>query len=70
MGYSLLTESYHYVVWIDWNTKIDVARELYDRHADPDENTNLTRRAEMAGVQDSLERQRVAGWRRAVPERN
>jgi len=70
MGYSLLTESYHYVVWIDWNTKIEVARELYDRRADPDENTNLTRRAEMAAVQDSLERKRVAGWRRAVPERN
>ena len=70
MGYSLLTESYHYVVWIDWNTKIEVARELYDRRADPDENTNLTRRAELADVQESLERQRAAGWRGALPGRN
>jgi hypothetical protein len=65
----VLTERYHYVVWIDWNTKVEVARELYDRRADPDENTNLAGRTEMADVQESLERQRAAGWRGARPSR-
>jgi iduronate 2-sulfatase len=67
MGYSLLTEQYHYVLWIDWQTKAEVARELYDRQRDPDENTNLAGRPESAALLETLENQRRAGWRAALP---
>jgi arylsulfatase A-like enzyme len=69
MGYSLLTEAYHYVVWINWDTKAEVARELYDRQRDPGENTNLAGRPESAALLASLEQQRRSGWRGALPVR-
>jgi hypothetical protein len=55
------------VKWIDWQTKAEVARELYDRQRDPDENTNLAGRPESAALLDTLETQRRAGWRAALP---
>jgi arylsulfatase A-like enzyme len=67
MGYSLLTDRYHYVLWIDWVTKAEVARELYDRQVDPDENTNLAGRPEHAALLARLEAQRRDGWRGARP---
>ena len=67
MGYSLLTEDHHYVRWIHWETKVVVARELYDRRKDPNENENLAARPGHATLLDSLERQRAAGWRAARP---
>ena len=70
MGYSLLTERDHYVVWINWETKVEVARELYDRQRDPDENVNLAGRPELASRVASLEAQRRAGWRGALPPRH
>ncbi len=69
MGYSLLTERDHYVVWINWTTKAEVARELYDRQLDPDENTNLAGRPEWAARVAALEAQRRSGWRAALPSR-
>ncbi len=67
MGYSLLTEDHHYVRWIHWETKVVVARELYDRRKDPNENENLAARPDHATLLDSLERQHAAGWRAARP---
>jgi arylsulfatase A-like enzyme len=67
MGYSLLTERDHYVVWINWATKVEAARELYDRRSDPDENTNLAGRPELAARVASLEARRRSGWRAALP---
>jgi arylsulfatase A-like enzyme len=66
-GYSLLTDRDHYVVWIIWETKAEVARELYERQCDPDENTNLAGRPESASLLESLEAQRRSGWRGALP---
>lgn len=70
MGYSLLTDRDHYVVWFNWDTKAEVARELYDRAQDPDENTNLAGRPEWAARVAALETQRQAGWRAARPDRS
>lgn len=67
MGYSLLTDHEHYVMWIDWETKAEVARELYDRQRDPDENANLAGRPESASLLASLEARRRSGWRAALP---
>lgn len=69
MGYSMLTSDYHYVAWMNWNTRRYVAWELYDRRADPLENTNLVGRTEHAPLLARLEAERVAGWRQAVPGR-
>ncbi len=67
MGYSMLTDRWHYVRWMNWGTKEFAATELYDRQADPDENVNLASRPEQANRIKDLEAQRLAGWRAAVP---
>jgi iduronate 2-sulfatase len=67
MGYSLLTDRYHYVRWVHWQTKKEVARELYDREHDPDENTNLAGDPRHAALVAALESQRQSGWRAARP---
>jgi arylsulfatase A-like enzyme len=41
MGYSVLTNDYHYVYWLNWKTKEFTADELYDLKNDPEENTNV-----------------------------
>ncbi len=69
MGYSMLTHDYHYVAWMNWDTKAFVTWELYDRRRDPDENINLAGRPEMKAVLDRLEAQRVLGWRAAASSR-
>ncbi len=67
MGYSMLTDRWHYVTWMNWSTKQFTAAELYDREADPDENVNLASRPESQAVLKDLEAKRLAGWRAAVP---
>jgi iduronate 2-sulfatase len=67
MGYSMLTATHHYVTWMRWDTHQYVARELYDRRQDPDENVNLAGRPEWASLLVGLEVERVAGWRGALP---
>lgn len=67
MGYSLLTPAYHYVRWMNWDTREYVATELYDRRRDPDENVNLANRPEHAALLERLEAERIRGWRAAVP---
>ena len=47
MGYSMVTEKYHYVQWQSWDHVKGVAGEevlaveLYDLVTDPDENQNV-----------------------------
>lgn len=67
MGYSMVTPDYHYVAWMNWDTRKCVAWELYDRREDPEENVNLAGRLDQATLLATLEAQRVAGWRAAVP---
>ncbi|MEM8484020.1 MAG: sulfatase [Bacteroidota bacterium] len=68
MGYSMRTDRYHYVRWINWQTKEFAATELYDLRADPEETTNL---AGVPNYQDTLEalaNQWAQGWRAAQPD--
>ena len=67
MGYSMLTAEWHYVAWMNWETKQYVAWELYDRQRDPNENVNVAGDSTKRVLLQALERQRVAGWRNAVP---
>ncbi|MFN0177402.1 MAG: sulfatase [Gemmatimonadales bacterium] len=67
MGYSMRTDRYHYVTWINWNTKGVAATELYDHVADPHETRNLATDPGMALTIADLEQRRVAGWRSARP---
>lgn len=69
MGYSVRTDRYRYATWVNWETKLPAARELYDHLADPDENVNLAVDPTMAARLDSLESLRLAGWRAALPRR-
>lgn len=72
MGYSMVTERYHYVEWRSWNNDSRqagelAARELYDNQQDPDENVNIAGVAENAGLVEQLSSQLAAGWRAALP---
>jgi iduronate 2-sulfatase len=67
MGYSMRTERYHYVAWMNWATKRITARELYDLKADSMETTNLAPRPEARPVLEKMEAQRREGWRAARP---
>jgi arylsulfatase A-like enzyme len=67
MGYSMRTERYHYVAWMNWATRRITARELYDLQADSMETTNLAPRPELRQVLEKMEAQRRRGWRAAEP---
>jgi arylsulfatase A-like enzyme len=68
MGYAVRTDRYRYVTWVNQEDGQIVARELYDRGSDPDENVNLAARPEYAEILASLEAVRQAGWRAALPK--
>ena len=70
MGYSMVTDRYHYVEWYTFDdaTKTagdQVAVELYDNQADPDENINLAANPEYAKTVRELAIKLKAGWREA-----
>jgi arylsulfatase A-like enzyme len=67
MGYSMRTERYHYVAWMNWATRRITAQELYDLEADSLETTNLAPRPAAAPVLERMESQRRQGWRAAKP---
>ena len=67
MGYSMRTERYHYVAWMNWATRRITARELYDLAADSMETANLAPRPEVRSILEKLEAQRREGWRTAAP---
>jgi arylsulfatase A-like enzyme len=68
MGYSVRTDRYRYVAWMNWASGAYAAWELYDHETDPGETVNLAGRPEYAAVLADLETQRQAGWRAALPE--
>jgi len=70
MGYSMLTDRWHYVAWMNWSNHQYVAWELYDRRQDPQETVNLVADAAYAAQLDRLEAERLAGWRPARPAGN
>ncbi len=67
MGYSVRTEQYRYVAWMNWASGEYVAWELYDHETDPRENVNLAGRPEYATVLGDMEARRQGGWRAALP---
>ncbi len=67
MGYSMRTERYNYVAWMNWATRRITARELYDLQTDSLETTNLAPRPEARAVLEKMESERRAGWRAARP---
>jgi choline-sulfatase len=68
MGYSMRTDRYRYVRWINWETKTLAAQELYDHQTDPAENKNIANLAENKSLVEKLSTQLDAGWEAAIPE--
>jgi iduronate 2-sulfatase len=72
MGYSMVTERWHYVKWYGWDADVKcrkelAATELYDLRNDPEENKNLSVLEGYGRVTRHLERQFTGGWQHAVP---
>ena len=67
MGYSVRTERYRYVEWMNWETKEVVAKELYDHKSDPQENVNIVDWPENREKVDELSALFKSGWRAALP---
>ena len=72
MGYSMVTERWHYVEWRAWDNESKTAGdlaavELYDNAADPDENVNVAVQPENAALLVRLAEQLKSGWRAARP---
>jgi iduronate 2-sulfatase len=70
MGYSMVTERYHYVEWFTWDddqklTGELVGVELYDNESDPKENVSIAGYPENKGLVQALSRQLKAGWQAA-----
>jgi len=64
-GYSIRTVSHRYTEWRDRDSGELKARVLFDHLADPQENSNLADKPEMADVIAVLSRQLNQGWRAA-----
>ena len=74
MGYSMVTEQYHYVEWYHWDHATKTAGEraaveLYDLQDDPDENVNIALRQENAEVVTDLAARLEGNWRAATSEK-
>ncbi|NJN41511.1 MAG: sulfatase, partial [Flammeovirgaceae bacterium] len=72
MGYSMITDRYHYVEWYGWDqTNKEVldfaATELYDLQNDPEENTNMANQIDKKELLDQLSKQLKRGWKNAQP---
>ena len=68
MGYTMRTDRYRFTVWVGRNdhTIVD-ATELYDHQTDPQENYNIARKPENAGLVKQLMEQWSKGWQGAKP---
>jgi arylsulfatase A-like enzyme len=72
MGYSMVTDRYHYVEWHYWDNEKKIssglaAKELYDVVTDPDENLNIAGIPENNEILRSLSQQLESGWKKALP---
>lgn len=69
MGYTIRTDRYRYVEWHSLARPGEiVGRELYDHHADPEENNSLAGDASQEAVIRHLHGMLQAGWRAARPQ--
>lgn len=68
MGCSIRTARYRYTEWIDQETGICLAKELYDHASDPGETENLASNPELQDAADALAQKLKLGWRGALPE--
>jgi len=68
MGYSLRTERYRYIEWINMESNQIVAKELYDHNSDPEENKNIAEETENKELVIELSAQLKNGWKSALPE--
>ena len=69
MGYSMRTEQFHYIEWIDVKKKQPVAIELYDHLLDPYELKNLAAQKEQTPTLNQLHKLLEDGWKAALPNR-
>ncbi len=69
MGYSVRTEQFHYIEWIDVKKKQPIASELYDHRSDPYELTNLALKKEQQTTVRQLSKLLEDGWKTALPAR-
>lgn len=69
MGYSIRTEQFHYIEWIDVKKKQPIAIELYDHQADPYELTNLAEKGQQQPIVKELSHRLKKGWKAALPKR-
>ena len=69
MGYSLRTDRYRFVGWLNRkdHSKV-VALELYAHQKDPQENQNIANLPENKVLADDLLKQLRAGWQAAKPK--
>ena len=69
MGYSIRTEQFRYIEWIDVKKKQSIAIELYDHQADPYELKNLVGKKEQKPTVRQLSQLLRNGWKAALPKR-
>lgn len=67
MGYSMVTERYHYVEWRTWDTLKGIAgdliaTELYDQQNDPSENINIANIPANKSLVRGLAKQLKTSW--------
>lgn len=67
MGYTMCTERYRYTEWREIKSGKVEARELYDHHNDPDENTNVVDKPENQELVDRLAKILKDGYPAALP---
>jgi iduronate 2-sulfatase len=67
MGYAVRTDRYRYVEWQDWETRVVVARELYDHRNDPFESRNIASHADQSKTVEEQARILKDGWKAALP---
>lgn len=62
LGFSIVTDDYHYVEWQSWNDGSFTARELYDLQKDPSENKNVANFPEYEKVVQQMKERLKTGW--------
>lgn len=72
MGYSMVTDKYHFVEWYGWDGNLKKrlelqARELYDLEQDPEENINIVNRENNVTLVKKLSNKLNNGWEAAKP---
>ena len=68
MGYTLRTDRFRYVEWVDWNSRNVLARELYDEQRDPHETQNLAMLSAYQHTVKELGNLLARGWQAARPK--